>query len=71
MPRVFIEEALKDFKSPMNEYDIKQLSKKFCVSKQAMTIRLVNELHLLYGAGGLYYRSEDDFLAAGGQQVLF
>ncbi len=71
MPRAFIEEALKDFKSPMDEYDIKQISKKFCVSKQAMTIRLVDELHFLYDAGGLYYRSEDDFLAAGGQLTLF
>ena len=71
MPRSFIEEAMKDFKAPLTDYDIKQLSDKFCVSKQAMTIRLVDELHILYDTGGLYYRSNEELLETGGQLTLF
>ena len=71
MPRNFVKEALKNFKAPLYEYDIKKLSDKFFVSKQAMKIRLVNELHLFHGADGVYYKSKEESWEAGGQLKLF
>ena len=71
MPRAFIEEALKNLAAPIDDYDITRLSREFCVSRQAMKIRLVDDLHLLYGADGMFYRSKEEFLEASGQQTLF
>ena len=71
MPKSFVENAIRSFASPMFESDIRRLAAEFCVSKQAMCIRLVKELKLLYPVAGLYYRSETEFLELGGQQKLF
>lgn len=66
MPQSFVENAIRAFASPLTESDIKQLAAEFCVSKQAMLIRLVDELELLYPVDGLYY-SKTEFLELGGQ----
>jgi Zn-dependent peptidase ImmA (M78 family) len=71
MPEKFIIECVKDFRSPMSEYDIKTLADIFCVSKQAMKIRLTDELRILHSANGFYYKSKNEALEAGGQQKLF
>lgn len=72
MPKKFIEVEIQKLLFPLSWYDIRDLAEQFCVSTQAMTIRLVDELKLLYPArDGLYYESENAFLEAGGQQRLF
>ncbi len=48
------------------------MAKKFCVSKQAMEIRLSNELKLIYiDKNRNFYLSEKEFLEESGQQKLF
>lgn len=72
MPKKFIEVEIQKLLFPLSWYDVRDLAKKFCVSTQAMTIRLVDELKLLHPVrDGLYYRSETEALEAGGQQRLF
>ncbi len=72
MPKKFIEEAIASLSFPLHRHNVGDLAKQFCVSTQAMTIRLVNELKLLHPArDGLYYRSETEVLEVGGQQRLF
>jgi Zn-dependent peptidase ImmA (M78 family) len=71
MPEKFIVECMKDFSSPLSECDLKTLAEIFGVSKQAMKIRLTDELKILYVAEGMYYKSKFEALEAGGQQKLF
>lgn len=71
MPKKFLRTQLNNFTTPLNEYDLIELAKIFQVSKQAMKIRLVDELRLLHNAQGLYYKSEIEALEVGGQQRLF
>lgn len=71
MPEKFIVECVKDFHSPMSEYDLKMLADIFSVSKQSMKIRLTDELKILHFANGFYYKSSNEALEAGGQQKLF
>ena len=71
MPEKFIVECMKDFSSPLNEYDIKTLADIFGVSKQAMKIRLTDELKILHVAKGMYYKNKFEALEAGDQQKLF
>lgn len=71
MPQRFVEQALQNFSTPMTDCDIKRLADQFCVSKQAMMIRLIDELKVLYHANGRYHKSKAEFLEAGGQQTLF
>lgn len=71
MPEKFLKTQLSSFTTPLNEYDLRELAKIFQVSKQAMKIRLVDELKLLHYVQGLYYKSEVEVLEVGGQQRLF
>lgn len=71
MPEKFIVEYLASFSSPLNKRDLKTLADTFGVSKQAMKIRLTDELKMLHVAKGLYYKSKIEALEAGGQQKLF
>lgn len=71
MPEKFVVECLKDFSSPLSEYDIKKLANIFGVSKQAMKIRVTDELKMLHVAKGMYYKSKFEALEVGGQQKLF
>ena len=71
MPEKFVKAQLNNFKTYLNEYDLKQIANVFRVSKQAMQIRLVKELRLLYPAKGLYYKSELEAMEACGQLTLF
>lgn len=71
MPEKFLKTQLSSFTTPLNEYDLRKLAKIFQVSKQAMKIRLVDELKLLHYVQGLYYKSEVEVLEVGGQQRLF
>ena len=59
MPEKFVTKYLRELPSLINERDFWILSKKFCVSKQAMKIRLVDELKLLYYANGRYYKNNN------------
>lgn len=71
MPERFVIEQLKNFETPLRDGDLKQIANIFRVSKQAMKIRLVDELRLLHNAQGLYYKSEIEAMKANGQQSLF
>lgn len=71
MPERFVIEQLKNFETPLRDGDLKQIANIFRVSKQAMKIRLVDELRLLHNAQGMYYKSEIEALEVGGQQRLF
>lgn len=71
MPEKLVVDQLKFLKYPLNEYDLKQIANTFRVSKQALEIRLVDELRLLHYANNLYYKSELEALEANGQLSLF
>lgn len=71
MPERFVTEQLRSFATPLNDYDLKRIANIFQVSKQAMEIRLVDELKFLHYAQGLYYKSENEAMEARGQQSLF
>ena len=71
MPERFVVEELKNFASLLSDSDLKRIANAFRVSKQAMKIRLVDELKLLHYAQGMYYKSEIEAMKANGQQSLF
>ena len=71
MPERFIRMQLEDFPAPLSEYDLRLIADAFCVSKQAMRIRLVDELKLLHYTKGSYYKSKLEAMEAAGQQSLF
>jgi Zn-dependent peptidase ImmA (M78 family) len=71
MPKKFIVKYVEDFRSPLSEYDIRKIADIFCVSKQAMKIRLTDELKILHFSKGMYYKNKCEALEAGGQQKLF
>lgn len=69
MPEEFIRNEITKFKFDRNI--IRKMAEKFCVSKQAMEIRLVKELKLVYKFNGGYYQSEIEAREAVGQLKLF
>lgn len=71
MPERFIVEQLKNFATPLSDSDLKRIANAFLVSKQAMKIRLVDELKFLHYVQGLYYKSEIEAMEANGQHSLF
>ena len=71
MPERFVTEQLKSFTTPLSDHDLKLIANIFQVSKQAMKIRLVDELKFLHCAQGVYYKSEQEAMEARGQQSLF
>lgn len=71
MPEKFLRTQLNNFNTFLSEYDLKQIADMFHVSKQAMKIRLIDELKLLHYAQGLYYKSELEAMEVSGQQSLF
>lgn len=71
MPERFVREQLKSFDPELSEYHLKRMANIFQVSKQAMKIRLVDELKVLHYAQGVYYKSESEAMEARGQQSLF
>lgn len=71
MPERFVREQLKSFAPELSEYDLKRMANIFQVSKQAMKIRLVDELKVLHYVQGVYYKSEREAMEARGQQSLF
>ncbi|MBQ7475789.1 MAG: ImmA/IrrE family metallo-endopeptidase [Selenomonadaceae bacterium] len=72
MPEKLVREEYSKIVEPFTEYDLECLAEKFCVSKEAVKIRLSKELKLIYVDNqGNYYRSEIEFQESVGQQRLF
>ena len=69
MPEKFVREEFKNFTFDQNI--VRQMAERFCVSKQAMEIRLVNELKLAYKLKNKFYRNKSEAFEAAGQQKLF
>jgi Zn-dependent peptidase ImmA (M78 family) len=42
MPKSFLKDALREFSEPLRSEDVEELARRFKVSQQAMTIRLIN-----------------------------
>ena len=68
MPEKLVREEYSKIVEPFTEYDLECLAEKFCVSKEAVKIRLSKELRLIYVDNrGNYYRSEIEFQESVGQ----
>ena|GEM_PF-2371467 len=69
MPEKFIRSELKTFTCYKNI--VRKMAERFCVSRQTMEIRLVNELKLIYKSGGNYFANKATAMESAGQQKLF